>query len=720
MQKYQDSVILQNAAGATSVGSGLTATVYNIGTTTLATIYSDNGVTVVDQTLNPLVTDTNGFFSFYAANGHYTLVISGTGITPFTRSDILFEDMGTILGTNYAEATGTVDALAGTFPLSSLVDGFPFTVHTLGSNTITNPTFAPTVAGILQVARVIKKFNTAGVLVALELGDICGGISTLRYDSVNLIYTLENPARVSTVIPYTSNTLPANMASVQAAIALSMATVPLANMTGGVYNFGCLGTGATFIYTVGSGVITAISSVVAGGTGYAVGDIVTVSAGNYDSYVRVLTVSAGAISTVTLLYGGTGYTAGIAVATQASVTTPFSYTLAGVLTSNATVIVTAGTRITQSNQFAFANNTTGAFTVTVLVSNGAGGSTGTGVVLVRGVSNNTLTLLSTDGVVDIWQLAVNKTQADAAYAGLAGLITQLFSAKAGTDTGYVVIRDQLRTLIPVTHLITSGTGIYYPDYIFNVPTACNATVGATYTNNGQTFTVRATVASSLMVIMSSASATLPTVSGTLTKATGTGDATITFDSMAYPIAYKVKMVGGGAGGSGSGSGGTGGAGGSGGTTAFGAMSANGAIGGGYYYTSTGGTASIGAAAFIGLAITGGSSGGGSFAAISISGGDGASSPLGGNGAAAYATAGSAAIANSGSGGGGAGASGTATYGGSGGGSGGYIEAITYQLTPGIGYTYSVGALGAAGTAGTSGYAGGNGGSGLISVEQYYG
>ena len=365
MQKYQDSVILQNAAGATSVGSGLTATVYNIGTTTLATIYSDNGVTVVDQTLNPLVTDTNGFFSFYAANGHYTLVISGTGITPFTRSDILLEDTGTILGTNYAEATGTVDALAGTFPLSSLVDGFPFTVHTLGSNTITNPTFAPTVAGILQVARVIKKFNTAGVLVALELGDICGGISTLRYDSVNLIYTLENPARVSTVIPYTSNTLPANMASVQAAIALSMATVPLANMTGGVYNFGCLGTGATFIYTVGSGVITAISSVVAGGTGYAVGDIVTVSAGNYDSYVRVLTVSAGAISTVTLLYGGTGYTAGIAVATQASVTTPFSYTLAGVLTSNATVIVTAGTRITQSNQFAYANNTSGACTVTV-------------------------------------------------------------------------------------------------------------------------------------------------------------------------------------------------------------------------------------------------------------------------------------------------------------------------------------------------------------------
>ena len=123
-----------------------------------------------------------------------------------------------------------------------------------------------------------------------------------------------------------------------------------------------------------------------------------------------------------------------------------------------------------------------------------------------------------------------------------------------------MIRDQLRTLIPVTHLITSGTGVYYPDYIFSVPTACNATVGATYTNNGQTFTVRAPVASSLMVIMSSASATLPTVSGTLTKATGTGDATITFDSMAYPIAYKVKMVGGGAGGSGSGSGGTGGAG----------------------------------------------------------------------------------------------------------------------------------------------------------------
>ena len=59
-------------------------------------------------------------------------------------------------------------------------------------------------------------------------------------------------------------------------------------------------------------------------------------------------------------------------------------------------------------------------------------------------------------------------------------------------------------------------------------TAANATVGATYTNNGQTFTVVTTIAGT--TILTTTPTGSPAASGTLTKATGTGDATITFSS----------------------------------------------------------------------------------------------------------------------------------------------------------------------------------------------
>ena len=64
-------------------------------------------------------------------------------------------------------------------------------------------------------------------------------------------------------------------------------------------------------------------------------------------------------------------------------------------------------------------------------------------------------------------------------------------------------------------------------YGFTV-TSANATAGATYTNNGQTFTVVATIAASTS--LSTTGTGSPAASGTLTKATGTGDATITFSA----------------------------------------------------------------------------------------------------------------------------------------------------------------------------------------------
>lgn len=73
-------------------------------------------------------------------------------------------------------------------------------------------------------------------------------------------------------------------------------------------------------------------------------------------------------------------------------------------------------------------------------------------------------------------------------------------------------------------------------YTFTISSG-NATIGATYTNNGNTYTVAKTVAAGTTVVMTGPSA--PTASGTLTKTTGTGDATLTFSSNSGS-AYRIS------------------------------------------------------------------------------------------------------------------------------------------------------------------------------------
>lgn len=84
MQKFVNSVA--DSTGAPVAGASVQVNVQGGGA---ATIYSDNGVTV---TTNPLTTDTNGSFSFYAADGRYQVVISGSNIQTQTINDLLLVD----------------------------------------------------------------------------------------------------------------------------------------------------------------------------------------------------------------------------------------------------------------------------------------------------------------------------------------------------------------------------------------------------------------------------------------------------------------------------------------------------------------------------------------------------------------------------------------------------------------------------------------------------
>src|SRR5258708_9005005 len=85
MQRYQDSV-LQAPLSTPIVGASVQVNIFGGGA---ATIYSDNGITVAP---NPTLTDANGRFAFYAADGRYTLVISKTSFTTQTISDIILAD----------------------------------------------------------------------------------------------------------------------------------------------------------------------------------------------------------------------------------------------------------------------------------------------------------------------------------------------------------------------------------------------------------------------------------------------------------------------------------------------------------------------------------------------------------------------------------------------------------------------------------------------------
>jgi hypothetical protein len=76
-----------------------------------------------------------------------------------------------------------------------------------------------------------------------------------------------------------------------------------------------------------------------------------------------------------------------------------------------------------------------------------------------------------------------------------------------------------------TLYITEG----FNQYNF-VVTSANATAGAVYSNNGQNFTVNSTIVAGTALSCTITTTGTPTSSGTLTKVSGTGDATITFSS----------------------------------------------------------------------------------------------------------------------------------------------------------------------------------------------
>jgi hypothetical protein len=296
----------------------------------------------------------------------------------------------------------------------------------------------------------------------------------------------------------------------------------------------------------------------------------------------------------------------------------------------------------------------------------------------------------------------------------------------------------------VQRFLTTGTTT---GWLFTVVSA-NATVGATYTNNTNTFTVLQTIAATTLLFTSGVGPPSNIViGGVLTLTSGTGDATITFNiaqalatytTPTSPTPLYIDILSVGAGGGGAGVTNTANSfnqGSSGGVSAFGTNLIIAGFGGG----GTGNVTQLGGSGGVNIINSGpivlinqagqqGQMGNGATSGGNGSvGGSGGSNPLGGfgnganypddGGGGTNGIDGQSAIANTGGGGGG----GTvvAQLSGDGGGAGGYI--LARIASPASTYFYSVGVGGTGGPpiGGLNPGFGGSGGSGLIVIEEFY-
>lgn len=155
MQKYTNAI--QDVHG--NAVAGATIAVYLYGTLTPATIYSDNGSTVIAS--SSVTSDSTGEFYFYAANGRYTLSVSAPQFASEQVSDVYLYDP------TVANVVDTFTATAGqtVFTLTSAPGDIDALTVILNGASLT-----PT-----------SEYTLSGVTLTLVLGAAAGDTLVARY-----------------------------------------------------------------------------------------------------------------------------------------------------------------------------------------------------------------------------------------------------------------------------------------------------------------------------------------------------------------------------------------------------------------------------------------------------------------------------------------------------------------------------------------------------------
>lgn len=334
-----------------------------------------------------------------------SLANGGTGAT--TQQAAIDALTGTQSSGKYLRSDGTHSTLttiqAGDVPTLN-----QNTTGSAASLSISGQTGLLTFTGLASTNRVKTVRDAADTI--LELGGSYNPTGAWSFASASLHLgtpldgTLTN-CTTTTQLLWDSSTFLATTAFVQGAIELSMTTMPM-TVTGGTYSFASLGTNGAISFTTTGGAVTAITAITSAGSGFVVGDVLFIFGGNHDAMARVTTVGgSGAITAMSIVYGGTGYSNDSNILLTFSNTFGFTFTLTGVLASDATFILPNGTYQAQSNQWVVNNNTTGAHAVKFYVSNGSNATTGSGVTIPQGTNSSAALFIQTDGKTDVWACA---------------------------------------------------------------------------------------------------------------------------------------------------------------------------------------------------------------------------------------------------------------------------------------------------------------------------
>jgi hypothetical protein len=155
---------------------GSTVTVYQAGTTTLATIYADK---INTPKANPFFADATGSWNFYGPAGYYDVQFSGNGITtPYKLSDLIIpstiptfnvRDFGAT-GNGVTDDSAAVKAAFAAIPAAGGMVVFPGGVYNIVSPPIIVPSYT-VVQGSSMHASKIHNAGTTELFHTVGLGD---------------------------------------------------------------------------------------------------------------------------------------------------------------------------------------------------------------------------------------------------------------------------------------------------------------------------------------------------------------------------------------------------------------------------------------------------------------------------------------------------------------------------------------------------------------------